>query len=190
MRSYVDARTGGALGGKMKKKIFFSFISMFLPIFLFAKDESTMYWEKEIDVDGQLMTYYFMKTDEQLSNNLENFIEILTGINNSYLKPNFNTIKKQMFSVELLEKKYPNIYRLWIEPNISNDSSENAIDWENFKYCFSGQPLNNNSGAFFLFKKIEEKVYFSLTVYMYGGLEWYCTNQTLDLLETVAESNS
>ena len=59
-----------------------------------------------------------------------------------------------MFSVELLEKEYPNIYRLWIEPNISNDSSENAIDWENFKYCFSGQPLNNNSGAFFLFKKI------------------------------------
>ncbi|MDY5764943.1 MAG: hypothetical protein SPK10_09150 [Treponema sp.] len=95
-----------------------------------------------------------------------------------------------MFSVELLEKEYPNIYRLWIEPNISNDSSENAIDWENFKYCFSGQPLNNNSGAFFLFKKIEEKVYFSLTVYMYGGLEWYYTNQTLDLLETVAESNS
>ena len=80
----MDARTGGALGGKMKKKIFFLFISMFLPIFLFAKDESTMYWEKEIDVDGQLMTYYFMKTDEQLSNNLEHFIEILTGINNSF----------------------------------------------------------------------------------------------------------
>ena len=172
----------------MKKKYLILFISLLFPILLFAKDESTMYWEKEIDVDGQLMTYYFMKTDEQLSNNLENLIETLTGINNSYLKPNINTIKKQMVSADFLEKKYPNIYRLWIEPNIADDSSENTIDLEDYKYCFFGQPLDNTSGVFFLFKKSEEKVYFSLTVYMYGGLEWYYTNQALDLFETVAES--
>ena len=166
-------------GGKMKKYVLIILLTLFT-VSLFAKDDSTMYWEKEIDNDGQLITYYLFKTDEQLNYNLENFIETLTGINNSYLMPNINTIKKQMVSEEYLEKNYPKIYK-----SMKSDNSENSkkIDWDDYKYFFYGQSLNNNSGIFFLAKRIEEKIYFSITLYMYGGLNWSYTNQSLDLFE-------
>ena len=139
-----------------------------------------MYWENEIDNEGQLITYYLLKTDEQLNNNLENFIKTLTGINNPYLMPNLNTIKKQMVSEEYVKKNYPKIYE-----SMKSDNNQNSkkIDWDDYKYCFCGQTLSNNSGFFFLLKRIEDKLYFSFTSYTYGGLNWTYTNQSLDLYE-------
>ncbi len=162
------------------KKIILLFLLALSTVSLFAKDDSTMYWENEIDNDGQLITYYLLKTDEQLNNNLENFIKTITGINNPYLMPNINTIKKQMVSEEYLKKNYPKIYE-----SIKSDDSENSkkINWDDYKYCFYGQSLNNSSGIFFLAKRFEEKIYFSLTLYTYNGLNWSYTNQSLDLFE-------
>ena len=162
------------------KKYFLVFILTLFTVSLFAKDESTMYWENEIDNDGQLITYYLLKTDEQLNYNLENFIKTLTGINNSYLMPNMNTIKKQMVSEEYLKKNYPKIYK---SMKSDNDNNTKKINWDDYKYCFYGQSLSNNSGIFFLLKRIEDKIYFSLTSYTYGGLNWNYTNQSLDLFE-------
>ena len=166
------------------KKYFLLIIFSLFTVSVFAKDESTMYWENEIDNDGQLITYYLLKTDEQLNYNLEDFIKTISGINNSYLMPNINTIKKQMVSEEYLEKNYPKIYK-----SMNSDNPENSkkINWDDYKYCFYGQALSNDSGLFFLAKRIEEKIYFSLTIYTYNGLNWSYTNQSLDLLESSLE---
>ena len=166
------------------KKLFCICILTVLSLSLFANDDSKMYWEKEIDRDGQLITYYLLKTDAQLSNNLEEFIRTITGIRLVSHMPNINTIRKQMVSEEYIEKKYPKLYK-YLEGNNSDDS--NKIEWDEYKYCFFGQPLTNESGLLLLARRLDDKIYFSIAVYTYGGLDWYYTNQSLDLFEASLE---
>lgn len=169
----------------MKRTLLF-FIFMIFSFLTFAEDESSMYWEKEIDMNGQLITYYLFKTDEQLLNNIELIIKTITGINNEYFMPNINSIRKQMVSEKYIEKNYPQVYKRFIEQNNDDNSEElesSAIDWDDYKYCFFGFSLGNDVGVLILFKRIDEKVYFSLSIYMFGGLDWNYTNKTLDLFE-------
>ena len=169
----------------MKKHVLIA-VSVLLPFFIFAKDDATTYWEKEIDMDGQLVTYYLVKTDEQLSYNLEYFIKELTGIESDTFMPNTSLIKKQMVSEEYLKSKHPKIYTHFME----NDSSEESkIDWEEYKYCFTGLSYSDELGLVCLLKRNNDKKYFSMAMYMYGGLNWAYTTQILDLIESTLDEN-
>lgn len=172
-----------SIGGKMKKYFLILIFAIFT-VSLFAKDESTMYWENEIDNNGQLFTYYLFKTDEQLSNNLENLIKINTGIKSDYLMPNISTLTKQMVSEEYLQKNCPKLYKMWFK---QEGDENNQIDWEGYKHCFVALPAGNDMGFLMLCKRKEEKAYLSLAMYIYGGLNWTYTNQTLDLFETYVD---
>ena len=97
------------------RKIFFLLIFSIFNISLFAEDDATMYWENEIDSNGQLFTYYLFKTDEQLLYNLEKLIKNETGIKTDYLMPNISIFTKQMVSEEYLRKKCPKLYKMWFE---------------------------------------------------------------------------
>ena len=163
----------------MKRFSLFIILSVLLSFTIFAKDESNMFWEKEIDSDGQLFTYYCFKTDEQLLNNLEKLTKTITGISNPLLLPNINSMKTQMVSAEYIQNNYPKIYNLMTNQN----SNSSKIEWEDYKYCFLGQALNNEEGVLFLVKKINEKVYFSVTLYSNRGLNWIYTNQFLEIYE-------
>ena len=162
------------------RKVFSLFLCIFALLFsLSAEETSKSYWEKEIDVDGQLMTYYFTKTDEGLEDNILYFIKSISGITNQFLLPNTVTMRKQMVSEEYLEKNFPNLYKTMFHL----ERNDTGLDWSEYNYCFSGMSLSSRETMFVLFKKLNDKIYFSLTVTEDGGFKWLYTNQTLEIMD-------
>lgn len=173
------------------KKSLLGLLILLSAINLFAQETSNKYWEKEKDVNGKLITYYFVKTDEQLMNNLSGFITKVTGVNNPYLMPNNNTIKQQMVSLGYIANNYPNMYKKMFESLGSNKQENSEELWKDFKYCFWGfSGATNKAGMFVLVNRANEKVYISCTMYMDKGLTWLYTNETLSLMENLLAKQS
>ena len=169
------------------KKVFFIFLLLFLPVFIFAKDDVESYWEKETDLEGQLFTYYLVKTDEQLSYNLDLFIKSLTGIKYDFYMPNTSILIRQMVSEEYLKKNCPKVYQRFMENE--ENSNDNKIEWEKYKYCFTGQAFSDEWGVVCLLKRTDEKKYLSMAMYSDGGANWLYTNQILALFEESVNTN-
>ena len=102
--------------------------------------------------------------------------------------PSVNTLKTQMVSGEYLEKNSPSFYKNFVLNNLNNNNGDNnpILDFTNYKYCLCGQAMDNQTGFLILMKKVGEKAYLSMAIYMYSGMEWYYTKQALQLLEYIA----
>ena len=171
----------------MKKLLFISLL-LSISFVLFAKNEEPQYEEIEIDVNGELLTYYFFKTEEQLDNSINTLIKKIANIRYDFYMPSINTLKTQMVSGEYLEKNSPKFYKAFVLDNLNNDNGNNTpiIDFTNYKYCLCGQVMDNQTGILLLLKNVGEKAYLSMAIYMYSGMEWYYTKQALEFIEYFA----
>ena len=164
----------------MKKLLFISLL-LSITFVLFAQNNSSQYEEIEAESDGMLLTYYFFRTEEQLDNNINDIIQKITTIRYTTFKPNINLMKKHMVSIEYVEKNYPKFYKLY-KNQVADDSS--SFRHKDYEYALFGRAIDTNNGLLFLFRKVNGKVYFSISIYLLGGGLWYYTDQTLSLLET------
>ena len=158
------------------KKILMGIVLSLFTFSLFAQEANNMYWDKEIDVDGKLLTYYFCKTDAQFDNTFKDIVKDQLGITYSSREPNWNTIKSSLVSIEYIKKNFPKFYNCMID-----DLVDNMEKYSDYKYCWCIQNIND---TYFIevATRINGTVYTSLSV-MHGYYQWKYTLEILYALE-------
>lgn len=158
------------------KKILMGLVLFLCTFSFFAQETDNTYWNKEIDVDGKFITYYFCKTDAQFDNTFKDIVKDQLGITYSFREPNWNYIKDSLVSGEYIKKNFPKFYKYMTDDN-------NIVNWDNYKYCWCIQ----NVDSMYLVNvitRINDVVYMSLSI-MYGYYQWAYTLEVLELFESL-----
>ena len=156
------------------KKILMGIILFLCTFSLFAQETDNMYWDKEIDVDGRLLTYYFCKTDAQFDNTFKSVVKEQLRID--YNEPNWSSIKSGWASGEYIKKNFPKFYNCMVD-----DLADNIVKYSDYKYCWCIQNIND---MYFIevATRINDTVYTSL-IMMYGYYQYAYTLEILYALE-------
>ena len=163
------------------KKILMALVLFLCTFSLFAQETDNTYWYEEKDVGGRLLTYYFCKTDAQFDNTFKDIVKDKLGIV-SYQKPNWNSIKDSIVSVEYIKNNYPKFYEGLLYDIIVGLLYDIIVNLDNYKYCWC---IQNVDGMYLVSvaKRINGTVYISLSA-MYGHYQWTYTLETLKLFES------
>lgn len=158
----------------MRKIALMITMMLFMVVAVFAQETNSTYWQREVDVNGSLITYYMCKTDAQFNNTFKYLVKEQLGIQYSFEEPNWNSIQNGWISKEGIRKNFPKYYR-----NIEGDS---VLNWDNYKYCWCIQNIN---GMYFisLAKRVNDTVYVTFTV-KYGYSQWAYTWEALTAFES------
>lgn len=154
------------------KKLFIILLAFCLTTFTFAQETDNDYWYTEVDVGGELITYYACKTDAQFNNNFKKIVKEQLGIEYDWREPNWNTIKSSFISLEGIKKKFPKTYDA-----IKKDANF-GID---YKYFWVIQNLDSMY-VIILFKIVNGIEYRSITL-MSPDYQWAYTKEVLAILE-------
>lgn len=157
----------------MKKILMGIILCLMMTFGMFSQETDNTYWHKEIDVDGELITYYFCKTDAQFDNTFKDIVKDKLGIV-GYQEPNWNYIKSGLVSIEYIEKNFPKLKCI---------TDNNIINWDNYKYCWCitdtcDMPIIKVA------TRINGIVCMSISI-MYGYYQWAYTLETLELFESL-----
>ncbi len=174
---------------KLKAVAFFLLIG----VCTFAEDEVQHYETIESHVNGQTITAYLFKSDEQLDKSLDPIIKNTTDINSDSFMPNIKTIKEQIVSLDYIKSNYPKIYESLelrtfeiLQETAKTINASSLYNAFGYKYFLYFSPIDNDNalgGLILLLKTDDEQINLSLTLYLLNGSIWYYTNQTLGLIE-------
>ena len=143
-------------------------------ISLFAQETDNTYWYQDIDINGNLVTYYMCKTNTQLSNTFKEIVKEQLDIKYSIDEPNWNSIQSGWVSREGIRKTFPKFYKTL--------TGNRKVNWDNYKYCWT---IVNINGAYFvlLCKRVNSTVYMTFNM-MYGYYQWAYTSEVLTAFES------
>lgn len=157
------------------KKLFIILLTFCLTTFTFAQETDNDYWYTEVDVDGELITYYVCKTDAQFNNNFKKIVKEQLGIEYDWREPNWNTIKSSFISREGIKKNFPKYY------NLTKDADADVFNWDDYKYLWSIKKLGDVY-IIALSKRVNGTKYVSFTA-MSSDYQWAYTQDVLAILE-------
>lgn len=158
----------------MKKFIFGNLMLIFIT-FAFAQETGNDYWYTEVDVGGELITYYVCKTDAQFNNNFKKIVKEQLGIEYDWREPNWNTIKSSFISREGIKKNFPKYY------NLTKDADADVVNWDDYKYLWSIRKFGDVY-IIALSKRVNGTKYVSFTA-MGPDYQWAYTKELLAVLE-------
>ena len=92
------------------KKLKATILFLLLIFCTFAEEEVLQYQMIENDVNGNTITTYLFKNDEQLDKNIDSIIKNTTDITSDSYMPNIKTIKEQFVSMDYIKSNYPKTY--------------------------------------------------------------------------------
>lgn len=157
------------------KKLFIILLTFCLTTFTFAQETDNDYWYTEVDVGGELITYYVCKTDAQFNNSFKKIVKDQLGIEYDWREPNWNTIKSSFISREGIKKNFPKFY------NLTKDVDADLFNWDDYKYLWSIKKLEDLY-IIVLCKKVNGTKYVSFTM-MSSYYQWAYTQEVLAVLE-------
>lgn len=157
------------------KKLFIILLAFCLTTFTFAQETDNDCWYSEVDVGGELITYYVCKTDAQFNNNFKKIVKDQLGIKYDWQEPNWNTIKSSFISREGIKKNFPKYY------NLIKDADADVVNWDDYKYLWS---IKEDGGVHIiaLFKRVNGTKYVSFTMTS-SDYQWAYTQEVLDIFE-------
>lgn len=143
------------------KRICLICVLLFCVNWMFAEESDNSYWTYEAEINGELVSYYCVKTDEQFDNLLPYLVEKYDNTVYAYDLLNYTTMKNSFVSLEYIVEKSP-VFLLGCKFFRLSFDELFPVNIKKYKYTLLIDTFKDYVYVYIM-KYTNEKLYFSLT---------------------------